>query len=606
MPRENPRRKVRKTHHNGRIKFDASKSSAAITVAQRTARKGVLSLLPTLAIDILFEIFINLQPNDLINIMYTSKEFRTLLASPNFTVIWKAARLNVIGFPECPADLSEIQYAKLAFDCHCYRCGQRTSNGPQWEVRALFCGECLEEILIPAAERYVIPPFDDLAPTDLLATIMFKPPNYSHETHCYFERQVKRLAIAISGPIKSTNMLMAEAKRQVYTIRKHAQRCRVWEVEARARHQHQIAERKARMKVERREDIRLRLSEHGLGTVIDSLPPKLFENHRLVNSATSLTDRVWNNINLSLVEWIQEQDKARVARSSFGAYMAEHPDVLLPSIQEFLTISEVEAILKNPKIYPAPKELTENIPIFIENWRRKVALHLANMVTTGLDAKRAITTKRTENAKLAKLELATTVFSTACTRRGVPRLSLSLKYVHYPWVIAHSCLSEHATVQNGKFKPYRCGSKDLRHERKIGKTIIAPILEACNLSPATTTSAHMDTINARFICSNCKIRESAGALVTVYTWRTAIGHALVCINRAKGYSWKKLSDHAADQAKASSSNIGFDYMVGDEQRNAMVTQWGCRLCLDRGDTTARTVSGVRVHILSSEAYVLHD
>ncbi|TDL23826.1 hypothetical protein BD410DRAFT_152450 [Rickenella mellea] len=592
MPRENPRRKVRKTHHNGRVKFDASKSSAAITAAQRLARKGGLSLLPTLAIDILFEIFINFQPKDLINIMYTSREFRTLLVSPNFTVIWKAVRLNVVGFPECPADLSEIQYAKLAFDSHCYRCGERTSNGPQWEVRARFCDKCLGVVLIPiTAERYrnITFPCDDLAPADLIAIIRFKLPNY---TLCHFERQANELAILVSSSNdQSMQLSIAGAKHRVDIIREHAERFGVWEVEARNRDQQHLVQMKAQMTLKRREDIRLRLAAHGLGTAISNLPAGVFENHRLVNSATPLTDRIWNNINLSLVEWIQEQDKTRVARSSFVRYMSKHPDVLLPGIQEFLNIGEVEAILKNPKIYPAPRKLTDNVPTFIEKWRRKVTLKLADKATPGLDAKTDISSK---NAKLAKLDLATTVFSFACTRRW--RTPPHLKYMHYPWVMAHSCIIENASTQKGTSKLCQC--KELRHEVKIGKTVIAPILEACNLSPTTTTSAHMDTLNARFICSNCDTHDPAGAFVTVYTWRTAIVHALICNNKKQGYSWKKLSDHAADRVKSSASNVGFTYIAGDGQRDAMVPQWGCKLCLDRGNTRAHTVNGVRSHILS--------
>jgi len=34
--------------------------------------------------------------------------------------IWRASRALVPKLPDCPADLSEPQYARLAFDPHCH------------------------------------------------------------------------------------------------------------------------------------------------------------------------------------------------------------------------------------------------------------------------------------------------------------------------------------------------------------------------------------------------------------------------------------------------------------------------------------------------------
>lgn len=34
--------------------------------------------------------------------------------------IWKTARYQVDGLPDCPADLTEPEYADLVFDAHCH------------------------------------------------------------------------------------------------------------------------------------------------------------------------------------------------------------------------------------------------------------------------------------------------------------------------------------------------------------------------------------------------------------------------------------------------------------------------------------------------------
>jgi hypothetical protein len=61
-----------------------------------------------------------LYPMDLLNLSRTSKDFRNLLLQRSSAAAWKAARLQVDGLPDCPPDLSEPQYANLAFYPHCH------------------------------------------------------------------------------------------------------------------------------------------------------------------------------------------------------------------------------------------------------------------------------------------------------------------------------------------------------------------------------------------------------------------------------------------------------------------------------------------------------
>ncbi|TDL20810.1 hypothetical protein BD410DRAFT_790487 [Rickenella mellea] len=147
MRRQNPTRKVRKTTHGEYYRANGSLESLATigkapTGTPRKRIKGILSLLPTLAVDILFEIFVYLQPLDVLNIMYTCRSFRKLLIAPSSTFIWTAVRLNVEDFPDLPDDLSEVQYAKLAFDSHCHKCGKR----PQ----AIRSGHCVLDFAMHA------------------------------------------------------------------------------------------------------------------------------------------------------------------------------------------------------------------------------------------------------------------------------------------------------------------------------------------------------------------------------------------------------------------------------------------------------------------------
>ena len=64
-----------------------------------------------------------LEPLDLLHLARTSKELRALLMSKGNSRLWKAARRNKPGLPDCPPHLSEPRYAASLFDHHCFVSG---------------------------------------------------------------------------------------------------------------------------------------------------------------------------------------------------------------------------------------------------------------------------------------------------------------------------------------------------------------------------------------------------------------------------------------------------------------------------------------------------
>ncbi|KAG1760845.1 hypothetical protein EDD22DRAFT_53532 [Suillus occidentalis] len=83
-------------------------------------RRGRLDLMPTMNLDVLFHILSFLLPMDLLNLSRTSKDFRNLLLQRSSASAWRIARLQVDDLPDCPQDMSEPQYANLAFYPHCH------------------------------------------------------------------------------------------------------------------------------------------------------------------------------------------------------------------------------------------------------------------------------------------------------------------------------------------------------------------------------------------------------------------------------------------------------------------------------------------------------
>ncbi|PPQ63448.1 hypothetical protein CVT24_004980 [Panaeolus cyanescens] len=81
--------------------------------------RGVLQQLLEMPFDILFEIFGHCMPYDLLSLGRTSKDFRQLVLSPEFKSIWIHSRSHVQGLPARPENISEPQYAELAFGKGC-------------------------------------------------------------------------------------------------------------------------------------------------------------------------------------------------------------------------------------------------------------------------------------------------------------------------------------------------------------------------------------------------------------------------------------------------------------------------------------------------------
>ncbi|KAF8133333.1 hypothetical protein EV363DRAFT_1325967 [Boletus edulis] len=68
-----------------------------------------------LNLDVLFLLAEYLSPVDLLNLARTCKSLRQLLMAKSSAFVWKATRRQIDGLPDCPADLTEQEYANLMF-----------------------------------------------------------------------------------------------------------------------------------------------------------------------------------------------------------------------------------------------------------------------------------------------------------------------------------------------------------------------------------------------------------------------------------------------------------------------------------------------------------
>jgi hypothetical protein len=66
----------------------------------------------------LIQITAQLEPLDILHLSRISKHFRSTFGSRHSRHIWITARQNM-AIPDCPFDLTELQYASLMFEQTC-------------------------------------------------------------------------------------------------------------------------------------------------------------------------------------------------------------------------------------------------------------------------------------------------------------------------------------------------------------------------------------------------------------------------------------------------------------------------------------------------------
>ncbi|KAJ3717797.1 hypothetical protein C8R42DRAFT_572677, partial [Lentinula raphanica] len=93
-----------------------------------------------------WQIFIRLEPRDLLSLARTSKNLREVLMNKSSEIIWRIARTNYEGdLPPLPVDLNEPQFARLIFDAYCHVCNKSSHcDNVLWRFRLRCCRSCLK------------------------------------------------------------------------------------------------------------------------------------------------------------------------------------------------------------------------------------------------------------------------------------------------------------------------------------------------------------------------------------------------------------------------------------------------------------------------------
>ncbi|KZT08431.1 uncharacterized protein LAESUDRAFT_723952 [Laetiporus sulphureus 93-53] len=522
-----------------------SASAIAAQVSRRNVRgkRGGLKDMPNMPLDVLFEIFCHLHPRDLLNLARTDKSFRSTLMSRNAAPLWKAARLNVEGLPDCPAHLSEPAYANLVFFVHCHNCLKSNIPTILWEFSARLCSGCKRILTVRGLLH------DDMDVIRAMKKPIFEVHIRLHDSHragLFFLPELEDLKKTWNSlpSAAAKNVFVEERVAWVAQRRQFGQVCRAWaekRAESRSNELQQI-------KRNRVETIVSKLRALGWGDELDRmLGPAYFplSLHVHVRPAKRLTETAWRKISADMIQYMQEikrnrleserkyilQQRFRALCSIISDFYAEPPGMpeyeCKPSIADFAMMPAFREIIDstNDTVIDATTflPLRDQLPMLIEQWQADVKEQLRRIVQTRAHGDIAID----------PLDLATTVFEcTGCTRT-----------LQYPNIIKHSCLrsntlycyidAEFSTVYekalyNGITNECAWSTDGLRVSDAMSH--FKRIVTLCGKDPISTTQQEMDALDV-MLYRPIDLAEPHGPQ-RAYTWRAAImdWHVLPCIN----------------------------------------------------------------------------
>ncbi|RDX54133.1 hypothetical protein OH76DRAFT_1374062 [Lentinus brumalis] len=299
----------------------------------RRRKNPWLKDLPNLPIDVLIEIFGCLHPKDLLSFVRSCKDFCRFLLHPKHDFIWREARKQVEGMPDCPPFLSERAYAHLAFSWHCRTCARKNVRDVLWPWFARYCSTCLPDVRY--IRKTIVAPLNDidksLTKDDGHYSLfnVVNPTEGSNSAKCnqFHRPQVDQFARewAEAKTKNARNELLKKQRARVKERDHHAELCAEW-YSNKTMDRYVVLER---VRLERVWDTIDKLKAEGWGPEIEWLDwsrAYYLDNRPDIWQATKLTDRAFQKILTRLLPELDEWRKDRLAgKPAPSAIYYRHP-----------------------------------------------------------------------------------------------------------------------------------------------------------------------------------------------------------------------------------------------------------------------------------------
>ncbi|KIJ69061.1 hypothetical protein HYDPIDRAFT_23921 [Hydnomerulius pinastri MD-312] len=540
-----------------RCKLAANPSGVApaanVVVATGRVKRGQLAMLPSLPLDILYEIFHFLLPGDLLALTRTSRAFRRLLMTRSVAFIWRAARQNVEGLPEPHSDMNEVQYAALVFGADCdYEGCDKKARDTIWHLRIRSCAGCRpkhkpikvnknDDCFIVRAILNCYPDvLERYLPRGPFLSCKGNPIQGFHEAHMKaFKEDLRAL------PVGERDAYLERRQQEAKVTNEFAAAGVEWQLKTKKERDGALRGRKAA----RAELIRDMLVEAGFSDEIEYFGWERISKHPLIKSSQVLTEKARPNVLEQLQEYMSDwrelrfEERVHAGRRSLlvdhwlqfssiaffdspggSPYLPLPPSATIGFSEHIDLIirqaGDISPDLLRDQLYAAFLPVCD----YIIQWHKDVRRELAGLLpgyNPGDDDK----------TNHAKLNLATSIFR--CTAGN--ECQLEGRALTYPEILYHPCFTgpglcarpspkDPRGLANYKAylamggRPWSCKGRVQLHHRQ---DVAVKILLSCRKDPGITTMSEMDTDDPRLMCTKCAADDG---LMAFMSWRRAVQH----------------------------------------------------------------------------------
>ncbi|KAF6746721.1 hypothetical protein DFP72DRAFT_620029 [Ephemerocybe angulata] len=488
-----------------------------------------LSLLPTMPLDILFEILGQLSPRDLLILTRTNTLFRKTLLEKNAQCVWVSAR-GFHGVPEPPSDFSERRWAGLLYSNHCQvkGCGTPGVRKVDWFLRKRICTQCKKDrYMVHSKFKTKYPDLDNEILNYIPSTHVGPWANgYSSNSKYYWEADIPAAAEEWETLEHAAAMGSAAAKR-IFTEWKDDRARWIENILEDARVYHQWDGGRislAELNRERRlEGATSRLLQLGYqrGDIEGAIS---VQTDGIITGNPDVTDTIWAKLKLKLEPLVVKEKIRRLSREM--ADVVNSRKTLLKNMYDgFLsTLRPLERYQCPPapflRILPEVSALinAEDAVVTAQDFQ-PIITNMAEHLTKyqgDFHASVIATIPASERDGVANpLDLAKFAFSCqAASQWGHNTCSKFL--AGWETIASHPCVNQwrfNETILEA----------NIAHQVTYNPTtsaIASSLIRIVGLDPKTARIADMEQRNGRFVCGSCRVSNN----ITVHNWGSAVKH----------------------------------------------------------------------------------
>ncbi|KDQ15360.1 hypothetical protein BOTBODRAFT_173854 [Botryobasidium botryosum FD-172 SS1] len=585
-------------------------TGAAAKAPQRIVRKRTakLSQLPSMPLDVLYEVFGHVGPADLLSLSRASKALRHILMSRKSIGLWKGAVKNA-GAPECPADLSEPAWAHLIFGgSRCQSCGTKGVIKVDFYLKRRLCAWCKKRELINSVKfEKQCPDFDptimELVPYTITITGGWAH-DYISESKSFLRDDIYEMSQMLGayqsdvhmhkpGAEKALEDFKAARMERVAAIATSARELENWF--DRADYERLNAARQA--KQERKDAIIARFVE--LGYHHDDA--KHAVDREEGRSDRPLTEKIWTRIRQQLEPVVEEfkayrqvRERGHLIRARQASLRALYKDFKktllpsqwanLPSDTDFLQFAECHDLVNLETNDPLSESdlagFMGKLPALTSSWiaRRKneISRNIPGSASNTGSAGPSSAIDVDGAVDLDLLEAATSVF--VCGTEGcIVRALIFSHHGKEPLVGLNHALSH--VCDRSRFNTfYYSGGQsqlmDLSYTSQVtfsdrGSAAMKSLLGTLGLDAKRATRADLDREDPRLVCMVCKPKPmSGGSGRPAWSWIECVSHFIT----EKSHElprWQLLTPEQTQHAK---QQEGLDQLLGSREI------WTCNHC----------------------------